>query len=332
MEKYIYPLTFEPQFRGYIWGGRNLESFGRKLPAGIIAESWDISGHPSSPTAVDAGPYRGRPLTELLAELGLDLVGRRNQAALERGKFPLLVKLLDANRDLSVQVHPDDAYAQVRENGELGKTEMWYILRAQPGARLIYGLRRGVTREGFAQALRTGDLERHLHYLPVQTGDAIFIPAGTVHALLAGLVVAEIQQNSDATYRVYDWNRPGPDGWPRPLHIEKALDVIDFGQIEPGPVVPQLIEDRQGVRREIISRCPYFTVEKIQLAAGASWAGACTGETFEIWGSVEGECVVTWAGDPLALPAIRFTLLPAALGRFAVKARPPSTLLRAYVE
>jgi mannose-6-phosphate isomerase len=332
MPKHLYPLTFEPQFRDYIWGGRNLESFGRKLPPGIVAESWDISGHPSSPTAVDAGPYKGRLLTELLAELGLDLVGRCSQIALARGKFPLLVKLVDANRDLSVQVHPDDAYAQEHENGELGKTEMWYVLRVGPGARLVYGLRRGVTRESFAQALRTGGLERYLHYLPVQPGDAIFIPAGTVHALLAGLMVAEIQQNSDATYRVYDWNRPGPAGRPRPLHIEKALDVIDFGQVEPGPCVPRLIEDRHGVRREIISRCPYFAVEKVQLAAGATFDGACNGETFEIWGCVEGDCAITSDGDPVALPAIRFTLLPAALGQFAVEAKSPSTLLRVYVE
>lgn len=332
MRKHLYPLTFEPRFRDYLWGGRNLEALGRRLPAGIVAESWDISGHPSSPTAVDAGPYQGRLLSELLDELGLDLVGMRNRVALERGRFPLLVKLLDANQDLSVQVHPDDAYAQEHEGGELGKTEMWYVLRAVPGARLIYGLRRGVTRERFVQALQTGTLESCLHYLSVREGDAIFIPAGTVHALLAGLVVAEIQQNSDATYRVYDWNRLGPDGRLRPLHIEKALEVMDFSQIEPGAYVPQLIEAREGVRREVISRCRHFTVEKVQLVAGAAWAGHCTGDTFEIWGCMEGECAITWAGDPVALPAVRFALLPATLGEFAVAAAKPSIALRVYVE
>ena len=332
MARYLYPLTFEPRFRDYLWGGRNLEAFGRRLPAGIVAESWDISGHPSSPTPIDAGPYQGRLLTELLDELGLDLVGVHNQRALERGRFPLLVKLLDANQDLSVQVHPDDDYAQKHEGGELGKTEMWYVLRAVPGARLIYGLRRGITRERFVQALQAGTLESCLHYLPVQAGDAIFIPAGTVHALLAGLVVAEIQQNSDTTYRVYDWNRVGPDGQPRPLHIEKALEVIDFSQVEPGPYAPQLVEAREEVQREVISRCQYFTVEKVRLASGVTWAGHCTGETFEIWGCIEGECRITWAGDPVPLSPVRFVLLPAALGQFAVEARSPSTLLRVYVE
>jgi mannose-6-phosphate isomerase len=171
-----------------------------------------------------------------------------------------------------------------------------------------------------------------LHYLPVQAGDAIFIPAGTVHALLAGLVVAEIQQNSDTTYRVYDWNRVGPDGQPRPLHIEKALEVIDFSQVEPGPYVPQLVEAREEVRREVISRCRYFTVEKVRLASGVTWAGHCTGETFEIWGCIEGECRITWAGEPVPLSPVRFVLLPAALGQFAVETWSPSTLLRVYVE
>jgi len=332
MNRHIYPLTFEPQFRDYMWGGRNLERFGYKLPPGIVAEIWAISGHFSSPTPVDAGPYKGRLLTELLTEMGLDLVGTRNRSALERGKFPLLVKLLDANKDLSVQVHPDDAYAQAHENGELGKTEMWYILRAKPGARLIYGLRRGVTREEFLQALREGKLERCLHYLPVREGDVIFIPTGTVHALLAGVIVVEIQQNSDATYRVYDWNRLGPDGKPRPLHIDKAMDVIDFNRVEPGPAVPELVEARDGFRREVLTRCPYFVVEKISLARGERFAGTCDGKTFEIWGCIQGRATVTWSGDPVELPAVRFTLLPAALGSFAIEAREPAVLLRTYVE
>ncbi len=332
MAKHIYPLTFEPQFRDYIWGGRNLEKLGRRLPPGIVAESWEISGHPSSPTVVDAGPYQGRPLTDLLTELGLDLVGRRSQAMLARGRFPLLIKLLDANQDLSVQVHPDDDYARVHEHGELGKTEMWYILRARPGAQLIYGLRRGVTREEFMRALQAGELERCLHYLPVKEGDVIFLPAGTIHALLAGVIVVEIQQNSDTTYRVYDWNRVGPDGRPRPLHIEKALEVIDFDRVEPGPAEPQPIEAREGFRRELLVRCPYFTVEKIHLAPGARFAGECTGETFEIWGCIEGEAMLTWQGDPVALPGVRFVLLPAALGAFAVEGKSSAVLLRTYVE
>jgi mannose-6-phosphate isomerase len=333
MNETLYPLTFRPVFRDYIWGGRNLETvLGRRLPPGIIAESWDISGHPSSPTLVDNGPLAGQSLPAVVERWGLDLVGRRSQAMLARGKFPLLVKLLDANKPLSVQVHPDDNYAHRHEQGELGKTEMWYVLHAQPGARLIYGLKANVTPTIFRQALETGNLERCLHEVPVQAGSALFIPAGSVHALLAGVVVAEIQQNSDTTYRVYDWNRPGADGKPRPLHIDKALEVINFAQVEPGPYQPQLLDKNKAFQRELITSCPYFNVEKFTFYQGNHpFSGTCDGSTFEIWGTMSGQAQVGWRGAPLALPAIRFSLLPAALGDFTVEVSEPATLLRVYV-
>jgi len=329
----LYPLTFIPVFRDYLWGGRNLEAlYGRALPPGIVAESWEISGHPSSPTVVEAGYWRGRALPEVLAALGEELVGRNNRAMLARGRFPLLVKLLDANAPLSVQVHPDDAYAQAHEGGEPGKTELWYVLHAKPGAALIYGLAQEVTREAFLAALQAGNLERYLQRLPVAAGDAIFIAAGTVHALLAGIVVAEIQQNSDTTYRVYDWGRLGADGKPRPLHVDKALEVINLHQAAPGKVAPAVIEARENLRRALLARCPQFTVERVELAAGGEFAGRCEGATFEIWGCVAGRGTLHWAGAPVALPAVRFVLLPAMMGEYAVRAEEASTFLRAYVE
>lgn len=333
MSSNIYPLTFTPVFKDYIWGGRNLETkLGRKLPPGIIAESWEISGHPSSPTRVNNGPLAGQTLPEVLNLLGLDLVGRRSQPMLDRGKFPLLVKLLDANKPLSVQVHPNDAYANIHENGELGKTEMWYILDAGPGAYLIYGLKPGVTPASFREALQAGRLETCLHQLPVKAGDAIFIPAGSLHAIMDGLLLAEIQQNSDTTYRVYDWNRVGADGKPRPLHLDKALEVINFDQVEPGPFPPRLVEEDNSLRREIITACPYFNVEKITFKrAEAAFKGRCDGSTFEIWGTMSGRSRLVWAGEPLELPAIQFTLLPATLGQFEIEATVPSTSLRVYV-
>jgi mannose-6-phosphate isomerase len=333
MNKDIYPLTFTPVFRDYIWGGRNLETkLGRSIPPGIIAESWDISGHPSSPTQVDDGPLAGQTLPEVLNLLGLDLVGARSQAMLARGKFPLLIKLLDANKPLSVQVHPKDEYAQIHENGELGKTEMWYILYAEPGAQLIYGLKSGVTLASFRAALDAGKLETCLHYLSVKTGDTVFIPAGSIHALLAGVLVTEIQQNSDTTYRVYDWNRVDAEGRSRPLHIDKALDVINFELVEPGPAAPELIEAGNGLRRELLVTCPYFRVEKLTFEqSGASFAGQCDGSTFEIWGTMSGLTRVVWAGQPLELPAVRYALLPAALGDFKIEVTEPSVLLRIYV-
>lgn len=333
MSDRIYPLTFDPVFRDYIWGGRNLETrLGRTLPPGIIAESWEISGHPSSPTAVNNGPLTGQILPDVLAQLGLDLVGQRSRQMLDRGKFPLLIKLLDANKPLSVQVHPNDAYANVHENGELGKTEMWYILHAEPGAHLIYGLKPGVTPQSFRQALAAGQLETCLHQLPVKAGDAVFIPSGSVHAIMDGIVLAEIQQNSDTTYRVYDWNRVGADGRPRPLHVDKAMAVINFDQVEPGPFEPQLLEAGAGFRRELITASPYFNVETVSFErAGASFKGMADGSTFEIWGAMSGSIQASWAGEPLELRAVGFALLPAALGQFEIRAITPATVLRSYV-
>ncbi len=327
----MYPLTFEPVFRDYIWGGRNLETrFGRRLPPGIVAESWDISGHPSSPTPVDAGPLAGLTLPQVQDRWGERLVGTRSGWATDRGKFPLLVKLLDANQPLSVQVHPPDEYALAHENGELGKTEMWYVLDARPGAELIYGLSRQTTLSEFRAALEQGHLDDLLHHLPIRPGDAIFVPTGTVHALLDGAVVAEIQQNSDTTYRVYDWGRVGADGRPRPLHIDKALDVIDWRMIRPTACRPVLVQDENGLRRAEISRCPYFVVEQVKLESGTNYCGQCDGSTWEVWGCVSGQAQVQWRGDPLTLAAVRFALLPAALGEFAICADGPAVLLRAY--
>lgn len=333
MEEYIYPLTFAPVFRDYLWGGRNLATkLGRALPEGVVAEIWEISGHPSAPTTVDRGPLAGDTLPQVLEKLGTDLVGTRSQAMVNCRKFPLLIKLLDAHKPLSVQVHPDDDYAATHEHGELGKTEMWYIIHAEPGSRLIYGLKPGVTPESFCQNLKQGALETCLHELPVLAGDAIFVPPGSVHAIMDGLIIAEIQQNSDTTYRVYDWNRVGPDGKFRELHLDKALDVINFGQVEPGPYPPELIADESGCRQEFITRCPYFNVERFTVEAGTHpIEGYCDGSTFEIWGAISGQLVVTWTGEALPLAAVRFCLLPAQLGKFTMQVDGPATLLRAYV-
>lgn len=327
----LYPLTFAPVLRDYLWGGRRLETlFGRRLPPGVIAESWEISGHPSGSTAADAGYWQGQPLPAIQEALGERLVGTRAGWALARRKFPLLVKLLDAQQDLSVQVHPDDAYALAHENGELGKTEMWYVLHADEGTELIRGLRSGVDRETFRRALEAGELPALLRREPVHPGQVFDVPAGTVHALLAGAVVAEIQQNSDATYRIYDWGRVGADGRPRPLHIAKALDVIDFSG-RAAESAPRALPAGEGVRRREVVRNRYFVVEELHMDAGARFPGECDGATLEIWGCVAGQAAVEWGDGAVALPAVRFALLPAALGAFAIRAAGPCTCLRTYL-
>ncbi|MEM7537539.1 MAG: type I phosphomannose isomerase catalytic subunit, partial [Chloroflexota bacterium] len=179
----LYPLAFEPIFKDYIWGGRRLETaLGRTIPDGIVAESWEIAAHANGSSTVAAGPLQGQTLGQVQEQFGVELVGTRNQAALEQGRFPLLIKLLDANRWLSVQVHPDDAYGLANEN-DLGKTEMWVILHAEPESKIVYGFKSGVTREAFAEALAAERCEDWLHYVPVQTGDVVFVPAGSIHAL-----------------------------------------------------------------------------------------------------------------------------------------------------
>jgi mannose-6-phosphate isomerase len=328
----LYPLTFEPALRDYLWGGRSLEVvYGRALPPGVVAESWEISGHPAAVTSADAGAWAGHPLPAILSALGERLVGTRAGWALARNRFPLLVKLLDANQDLSVQVHPGDDYARVHENGELGKTEMWYFLGVEPGTRIILGLKPGVTPPSFAEALRDGRLSDLLNYVPILAGQAVQIRTGTVHALLAGTVATEIQQNSDLTYRVYDWDRVGADGKPRPLHIRQALDVIDFDAHPQGVVAPPLLEHTPHMCRFELARNRYFVAEKVELSAGAVYRGVCDGATLEIWGCIAGHAVVRWAGAPVRLPAIRYALLPAALGRFTVTTSEPSICLRVYL-
>ena len=327
----LYPLLFEPQLRHYVWGGRNLETlYGRRLPPGPTAESWEISGHAEAPTKVANGAYQGLSLPELVRLLGPRLLGTRTVELLGGARFPLLVKLLDAHRDLSVQVHPDDAYAREHEHGEQGKTEAWYILAAEEGARLVYGLRPGTDSEAMKKALAEGTVVDLLTYLPVKAGDCVYVPTGTVHAVMSGTVVAEIQQTSDATYRLYDWGRLGNDGKPRELHIAQALDTIRWDAQGPGIVAPRTLESGEGRTRACLIQCPQFTLEKIDLEAGASFSGCCCGDTFEIWGCIEGAASLGEHGG-LRLEAVRFTLLPAALGPYRITTESGASLLRAYV-
>lgn len=323
----LYPLLFKPALKHYIWGGRNLERIlGRALPPdGIVAESWEIAAHEDGASTVINGEYSGLTLTSVFDILGIELVGRRNAWALERNKFPLLVKLLDASDKLSVQVHPDDAYALAREGNELGKAEMWVVLHAEPGAEIILGVKAGTDSELFRQAIADGTLDQYLHTIQVSAGDFVCVPTGTIHAILGGILIAEIQQNSNTTYRVYDWNRT-QNGISRTLHIEKALDVSNFGFVEPRKGSPLLVEQKDGIRRETLCRNKYFTTERVLLDPGASLSGVLGGETLEIWGVIDGRISL----NEIELSAIQFILLPAAMGDYGISSVSGATLLRTY--
>jgi mannose-6-phosphate isomerase len=327
----LYPLTFEPALQEYIWGGRNLERLFRRAlppPPAKVAESWEISAHRAGESIVANGPHKGTGLAALTAQLGSALVGRRHDPALP---FPLLVKLLDATDRLSLQVHPPDDYARRHEPGEQGKSEMWLALHAEPGAAIIRGVRPGVTVESFRAAALAGQLEPLLNVIPLRAGDFVCVPSGTLHAILGGLVIAEIQQSSNVTYRVYDWGRLGANGQPRPLHLEKALQVSDFSPAEPRLGQPRPEPAPVGVKRWTLCANEHFVVERWHLDSGAKVEGHTDGGSLEIWGRLSGDVVITGGGASVAMASLGFCLLPAALGDYTIAAAHDSTLVRAYL-
>jgi len=223
-------MKMQPVLVERIWGGRRLaDILGKALPPDTrIGESWELADHPNGRSRVADGPLAGQTLREVLERHGPAVVGRTAAARAWAARFGLLIKFIDATDRLSVQVHPDDAYASAHVPGESGKTECWVVVHAEPGAWLINGLRPGTTRDRFADALKKGRIEELLATRPVKAGDFVWVPAGTVHAIGPGIVLAEVQQNSDLTYRVYDWGRVGLDGKPRPIQVAEALESIRF--------------------------------------------------------------------------------------------------------
>jgi len=245
------PILFVPQYMQRVWGGRMLETgYGRELPEREVpfGESWEISDRPEACSLVIGGPYDGRTLHDLWESQRGETFG---QGYARHERFPLLIKILDARDDLSIQVHPPMELAAAL--GGEPKTEMWFIAKADPGAKLYVGLKPGVTRESFAAAVATGEVAALVHAIEPQAGESIFIPSGRLHAIGAGVVIFEIQQNSDTTYRVFDWNRVGLDGKPRDLHVAESLECIDFADTEPGM-------DPPGART--LANCEHFLVER----------------------------------------------------------------------
>jgi mannose-6-phosphate isomerase len=310
----MYPLKFEPIFKDYLWGGRNLARFGKKLPStGIVAESWEVSGHATGPSVICNGVFAGRRLTDLIGEYPAEVLGG-NVLLKYDVKFPLLVKLIDANQQLSVQVHPDDAYALTVES-DFGKHEIWYIIEAKPGAQIIYGLLPGTTKTEFIRRIETDQVESCLRYIKVRAGDVIDIPPGTVHALGGGIILAEIQQNSNATYRVYDYHRVDATGRERPLHIDKALEVIDFTAGQGGKASQGAgVVLAPGVIKTTLARNAHFQVDCLQIRGAVS--ETTDGERFYIYTVLAGKGVITWAQGELQIKRGESALIPAALGQY----------------
>lgn len=298
MRPELYPLTFHPIYKEKIWGGRRLEQIlGRALPPGSVGESWDVAAHPHGTSVVERGPLAGKNLVELMEEYGEELLGSAVPAS---GRFPLLFKLIDAQDDLSVQVHPHDDYAQAQ--GEpWGKTELWYIVHSEPGAWIVWGLKPGVTKGQFAQAIEEGGqaILACLNKVPVRPGEIYPVSAGLVHALGAGCLVAEIQQNSDTTYRVYDGDRVDAQGQSRELHIQEALDVIDFS--------PRALDG--GYQ---LARCSrYFHFAVLDKPQGLLLE---LEDRFQVLTALGGRAEIRCQGSVSELAAGQSCLLPAALG------------------
>ena len=317
------PLTFAPIFKSLIWGGRRLGSILHKpIPLGDhIAESWEIADHRDDVSRVNAGRFTGASLRDLIRHRGAELLNK-GRSSTRPDQFPLLVKFLDANDVLSVQVHPDDERAP-RLADDNGKSEAWVIVHAEPGSLIYAGLNPGVTREQFAEALGTSRIEPLLHRFEPKVGDCIMIPAGTVHAIGAGIVLAEIQQMSDATFRVHDWERLGNDGNPRPLHPFEALESTDFAAGPIDPIVTQAIPIPGGCREQLAT-CPYFALERLTLNAPALVG---RDDRFTILIALQGDAEVIHAGDSTPLRFGQTLLLPASTGPCEVVPRNDASVI-----
>jgi mannose-6-phosphate isomerase len=280
----------------------------------LYGESWELSCREGAMSRVMNGELVGNRFHELFAQYPVELLGKRSSESWLNA-FPLLIKYLDASDSLSIQVHPDDAWALQKRTGESGKSEMWYVLDAEPNAKLMVGLEHGVNRVSLVNALATGQIRSQIHEVPIRQGDAVYIPAGTVHAILGGVRLAEIQQNSDTTYRLYDWNRIGLDGTPRPLHVNDALDVIDYTR---GPITPTrgLLMDGSGWQCRLLVACSHFAVEEMRVEYLESRINP---ERFEIWMILKGRGRLSAASGGFDFREGETWMIPAALGDYTLK-------------
>ena len=300
-------LKLKPACKDYLWGGDKLRTdFGVESDLHPLAEAWVLSCHPDGPSVIVEGPGQGMTLAEYIAEQGKGILG----ADCEKFEdFPILTKLIDAKDNLSIQVHPSNEYALEHEH-QYGKTEMWYILDCEPGAFLYYGFDHAITKEEFERRIQDNTLTEVLNAAPVHKGDVFFIPSGTLHAICRGIVIAEIQQNSNVTYRVYDYGRVGADGNPRALHIRQALDVTQLT-----PPAPQDF----GVH---LSQCEYFTVDVHE----GDWGEEACEKSFVSLLVVEGEGAVQNGGETMAVKKGDSVFLPAGSGAFTVRGQSLKTI------
>jgi mannose-6-phosphate isomerase len=315
-------LRFKPILREALWGGRRLAELGKPLGSGErYSESWEIVDHGADQSVVVGGPLAGATLHDIVTTHGDALLGRHRGCR----QFPLLLKFLDCQQTLSVQVHPDDAQAARLTPPDSGKTEAWVVLAAEAGSKIYAGLKPGVDRAALERAVLDGECEKYLHTFEPKVGDCVFIEAGTVHALGAGLLIAEIQQASDTTFRLFDWNRVDRDGRPRPLHVRESLDTIDYGRGPVNPIVPR----RAGsLHIEHLVASDKFILDRWQLETPQSLAAA---NRFHIVTVVEGEVIAVAAAKHTRLRRGDTVLIPACAREVRIEPRGRAVLLDMYL-
>lgn len=320
-------LRFHEAYFERIWGGARLRTLlGRSTPSGqVIGEAWLVSDHPSHESVVSDGPFEGKTLRDIMLQHPGELLGSRAKPT-PHGRFPLLLKLLDSREALSVQVHPDDDTARRLGEPDVGKTEMWHVLDADPGSELICGLDPATTPELVASAIQAGSLERHLIRVPAPAGTSVFVPAGTVHAIGGGILLAEIQQNSDITYRLYDWGRVDAAGNPRPLHVDKAMQAIHFGSRHGGAAHP-LEYSIAGGQCTVLAACRYFAAELLTFEHGLT--RGLSGDSFHMLLAKDGPVCVATFGATRTIDIGEAVVVPATMPSFT--ATGPGALLDFYV-
>lgn len=319
----MYPLKMTAPCKDYIWGGTKLKTeWGKVSDLAKVAESWELSSYPGSESVVANGSLAGKTLTEAIDALGGKKALGTDCADFDR--FPVLIKLIDAKNDLSIQVHPDDEYALKNEN-EYGKTEMWYIVDADEGASLVYGFNRDVTREEYRAAIESNTLMEILNKVPVHKGDVFFIPAGMVHAIGSGILIAEIQQNSNITYRVYDYGRLGADGKPRQLHVDKAVEVSNLKK--PAAMSEKgATEQKNGYTVTPLASCRYFTTARLDVETEAKLAADETSFAHLLF--LDGAGSVVYEGGSVGFKKGESVFIPAGMGEFIVRGKCQFVLTR----
>lgn len=310
------PVKLKPAFQNYLWGGTNLRDlYHKNVPKGwrMIAESWELSTHENGLSLIDSGDFAGKTLKSYLEYFGPKVLGKRFQTA----TLPILFKIIDAKKDLSVQVHPDDDYAYKYE-GQAGKTEVWYILQAKPKSRLYCGFKKKIDKKEFSQRIKNNTLTEVLQSLEAKKGDVFFIPAGTIHAIGKGIVLAEVQQNSDLTYRLYDYGRKDAQGKTRPLHIDKGLEVID---LTPGlknkKFAPIPLKSKTHITT--LANSPYFVVKSLTIDKGIELL--VLDDTYQALFVVKGNFVLHYQDQKFPLSMGETIFLPADLGTYFLQGK-----------